>query len=110
MLTIELGTWWAMSQSLNERYNSANWGALTSCAFYKNEEVDRLLAEIQAKPQDDVLLQIEEVQRLVFEDMPHLIMFYYGYRQAYNDKLRGLENENSPLPYPPFPQDLYYGE
>jgi peptide/nickel transport system substrate-binding protein len=110
MLTLEPSTWWAMSQTLNERYNSANWGTLLGCSFYKNEEVDRLLAEIQAKPEDESQAEIEEIQRLVFEDTPFIIMYHYGYKQAYTDRLEGLGNDNHPLPYPPFPQDLYYGD
>jgi peptide/nickel transport system substrate-binding protein len=110
MLTLEPSSWWATSQTLTERYSSANWGTLLGCSFYKNEEVDRLLEEIRAKPDDESLLEMDQIQRLVFEDTPMVVMYHYGYKQAYTDRLRGLGNDNHPLPYPPFPQDLYYGE
>ena len=107
ILSIELPTGFSMRYSLNDRYNSANWGSVNGCSFYKNEEVDRLLAAINAEPDDEA---IAEIQRLVFEDTPQLLLHVYGMKQAYPDNIQGLGNENHPFPYPPFPQDIYYGE
>lgn len=104
-LTGDFSTLFSTAMILNDRYNSENWGTITGCSFYKNDEVDSLLVSYRTEPDDEKLAQ---VQRLVAEDVPNLILFNYGLKEAYTDRLQGL-GENHPYPYPAFPEDLYYG-
>ena len=106
MMTGESSTLFATSMMLDERYNSANWGTISGCSYYKNEEVDELLLAIRADPSAEALA---EIQRLVIEDMPNLIMYNYGLKEVHTDRLQGL-GENYPYPYPAFPEDLYYAD
>jgi len=104
MESIEYPTQFAMSLMLEDRYNSANWGTVNGCSFYKNEEVDSMLSSLKSNPDAET---IAKIQQTVIEDMPSLLMYIYGYKQAYTDRLQGLD-EQYPYPYPPYPQDLYY--
>jgi peptide/nickel transport system substrate-binding protein len=104
MQSIELSTMYSISQMLDERYNSKNWGSVTGCSFYKNEEVDKMLASLKENPDETVT---ENVQKIVNDDMPMMMVYVYGYKEAFTSKLKGLD-EVYPYPYPPFPQDLYY--
>ncbi len=106
MLSIEFPEPYSISQVLDERYNSTNWGSVTGCSFYKNEEVDRLLQALKAEPDTEA---IATIQKLVLEDMPQLVTFIYGYKEAYSDRLQGL-GESHPYPYPPHPEDLYFSD
>jgi peptide/nickel transport system substrate-binding protein len=106
MMTGEYSTLYSTAMMLDERYNSVNWGSLSGCSYYKNEEVDRLLLSLKEEPSLEVLA---EVQRLVLADMPSLIMFNYGLKEVHTDRLMGL-GERHPYPYPAFPEDLYFAD
>lgn len=106
MQSIELSTMYSISQMLDERYNSKNWGSVTGCSFYKNDEVDKMLASLKEKPDETVT---ENIQKIVNDDMPMMMVYVYGYKEAFTSKLKGMD-EVYPYPYPPFPQDLYYGQ
>lgn len=104
--SIELSTSYSVSQMLDERFNSKNWGSVTGCSFYKNPEVDQLLASLKVKPDASV---VEKIQTLVMDDMPMMMVYVYGYKEAFTNRLKGVD-EVYPYPYPPYPQDLYYGQ
>jgi peptide/nickel transport system substrate-binding protein len=104
--SIELSTMYSISQMLDERYNSKNWGSVTGCSFYKNDKVDQMLASLKENPDPAVT---EQIQKIVNEDMPQMMVYIYGYKEAFTSRLAGLD-EVYPYPYPPFPQDLFYGQ
>lgn len=106
MQSIELSTMYSISQMLDERYSSQNWGSVTGCSFYKNDEVDSLLTSLREKPDQAT---IEKIQQIVNDDLPMMMVYIYGYKEAFTSKLKGLD-EVYPYPYPPFPEDLFYGQ
>jgi peptide/nickel transport system substrate-binding protein len=81
-----------MDAHLYNQYHSGQWGSFTSCSFYSNPEVDKLLDD--ARVEGDAAARTElynQAQTLIAADQPSVWMYAESSLMAFNDCVKGFE-------------------
>lgn len=76
---------------IGEMYSSENWGVFKSAAYYKNPEVDELLATGMTSTDPDAREEAySEAARLVLEDSPGVFIYNTKWYGPYADNVAGV--------------------
>jgi len=73
-------------------FHSTAWGTFMSCMFYKNTQVDNLLDQARATPDQAQRYQLyRQVQKIVYEEAAALFLINPLHRIAYRDWVKNYE-------------------
>lgn len=76
---------------MNYWFDSDNWGLAGNRAFYKNDQVDRLLREAaRLTDRNERTKLYSEVQRIVMEDAPYVLLYQKNFVLPMRKTVRGF--------------------
>lgn len=76
---------------IGEMYSSKAWGTFKSAAFYKNDEVDKLLATGMASTDEATRASVyEKAARLVLDDSPGIFIYNSKWFGPYSKRVSGV--------------------
>lgn len=77
---------------LNNLLNSQSWGSKGNRSFYSNTTIDNLLAKGQTTIDTNARKEVyKQIQKLVFDDVPYIPIYYYMLGVGMNKKIQGFE-------------------
>jgi peptide/nickel transport system substrate-binding protein/oligopeptide transport system substrate-binding protein len=71
--------------------DSDNWGSKGNYSFYKNDEVDKLLAGARVETDWDKRIELyQHAEKLIVEDAPWVFLFFYSTSLLPQEWVKGI--------------------